>query len=291
MADTQTFDPKAAGFRVATEPIRRKARTPSSRQQPRPQYADAVWYSFSHGDPLEVEVPVRAVEDTIRKLKAAARYLERTEGKEVRVQAAAEPLLDPATNEPVRPAKSVVKFLGHEPWVLGRRVAKVENEARAAGAQAAEDVIAARPPKHRRTVAGHRQPAHRRASLRGALVGSVITPLRSPSSEVDTGVSAFCGSLPCPPACCSFVLPSTDFGAGVFTMGGSSLISGYYREYVEVTDAPGGPFTATVRLCHDFPEMTPGGGNQVVVFDDRVEMSDDWNESDMPTETWGVLAC
>lgn len=166
MANTQTFNPEAAGFRVASEPIKRKPRTPSSRKQPRPQYADAVWYSFQHGHPLEVTVPVRAVADTIRKLKAAARYLERTEGKEVRVQAAAEPLLD-EDGQPVKPAQSVVKFLGHEPWVLGRRVAKVAAEP--------EPPAPAVSGRHRRTVAGYREPAHRKASLRGSLVGSVIT--------------------------------------------------------------------------------------------------------------------
>lgn len=67
----------------------------------------------------------------------------------------------------------------------------------------------------------------------------------------------------------------------------------YYREYIEVTDGPGAPFTAEIRMCHDFPEIQPGGGNQVIVLDDRVAalMSDRWQLDDMPTDTWGVLVC
>jgi hypothetical protein len=190
MADTlTTFNPEAAGFRLAG-PITRKPRTPSSKPQPKPQYADAVLYSYEHKHPLEAEVPVRSVEDTVRKLKAAARYLERhdTKGREFRVQVSVEPVLG-EDKQPVKPARSTVKFLGHAPWVLGRRVAKVEAEAREAGAeageQAAEDAVAARQPKHRRTVAGHRPASHRRpkASLHGTLVGSVITATEPPLSH------------------------------------------------------------------------------------------------------------
>lgn len=192
MASTETFDPALAGFRVASTPITRKPRTPSSKPVPRPQYADAVWYSFTHDHPLEVEVPVRAAEDTIRKLKQAARYLERTESTaskkvEVRVQISVEPLLE--DGQPVKPAKSVVKFLGHRPWELGRRVSKLAAEQ--AAAEPAPEVPAPRPEparKHRRTVAGTREGAHRRRSaLRGALVGSVITR-QQPSFPVFTPV-------------------------------------------------------------------------------------------------------
>lgn len=202
MADTLAqFDPAAAGFRVATAPITRKPRTPSAKQQPRPQYADAVLYSFEQSHPLEVEVPVRSVEDTVRKLKAAARYLERHDARkrEFRVQVSVEPVLG-GDGQPAKPARSVVKFLGHPPWVLGRRVAKVEAEAREAGAQAAADVAAARPgPRHRRTVAGRRAPEHRaRASLRGTLVGSVITAAKTPEFLWDRGSWRFQG---CPGRC------------------------------------------------------------------------------------------
>lgn len=67
----------------------------------------------------------------------------------------------------------------------------------------------------------------------------------------------------------------------------------YYRQYIEVEDELGKPFTAEVRMCYDFPVIRPGGGNQVVVFDDRVSslMCDRWSLDDMPTDTWGVLAC
>lgn len=66
----------------------------------------------------------------------------------------------------------------------------------------------------------------------------------------------------------------------------------YYREYIEVIPEDGSPpYTAEVRLCHDFPQMQPTGSNRVVVFDERVEMSDVWTDDSMPTETWGVLAC
>lgn len=187
-----TFNPEAAGFRVATTPIVRKPRTPSPRPQPKPQYTDSVWWSFEHGQPLEVEVSTRAVEDTVRKLKRAARYLDRTRKPEVRVQISVEPVLDPVTKELVKPAKSVVKFLGHAPWALGRRVAKMEADARAAGQeageQAAEDAKAPVPaPRHRRTTAGTRSTAaHRRkASLPGALVWAVISP-QQPSFPVST---------------------------------------------------------------------------------------------------------
>lgn len=65
-----------------------------------------------------------------------------------------------------------------------------------------------------------------------------------------------------------------------------------YREYLEVVPDDGSPpYAVEVRLCHDFPEMEPTGSNRVVVFDDRVPMSPEWSASDMPTDTWGVLAC
>lgn len=66
-----------------------------------------------------------------------------------------------------------------------------------------------------------------------------------------------------------------------------------YREYIEVTDAPGGPFTATVRMCHDFPLIQPNAGNQVAIFDERVAalMGEEWDQGDMPTDTMAVLAC
>lgn len=64
----------------------------------------------------------------------------------------------------------------------------------------------------------------------------------------------------------------------------------YYREYVE-TEGPFGPYVAEIRLCHDFPEIAPNGGNQVAVFDDRVQMSDDWSHEDMPTDTFRALVC
>lgn len=65
----------------------------------------------------------------------------------------------------------------------------------------------------------------------------------------------------------------------------------YYREYIEVTDPDdaGEPYIVEVRLCHDFPEIAPNGGNQVVVFDTRVPMSADWRSEDMPTDTWAAL--
>jgi hypothetical protein len=195
MQTLNQFDPVAAGFRVSDGPIARKPRTPSSKPAPKPQYADAVWYSFQNDHPLEVTVSVRSVEDTVRKLKRAARYLERTHGKEVRVQIGVEPLLD-EQSQPVKPAQSVVKFLGHAPWLLGRRIAKVESDAREAGAEAAADVIAARPAaRHRRTTAATRPAGgrHTKASLPDALVWAVITQ-RQPSFPVTNrvrGLSCF----------------------------------------------------------------------------------------------------
>jgi hypothetical protein len=195
MAQTNTFDPVAAGFRVASGPIERKPRRPSSKPQPKPQYADSVWWSFLNNKPLEVSVPLRSVEDTVRKLKRAARYLERTKSTaskkvEVRVQIGVEP-------DPDKPKNSVVKFLGHEPWALGRRIAKMESDAREAGQEAGEqaaaevlaDRVPAQGPRHRRTTAATRATAgrHSKASLRDALVWAVISPQR-PSFPVTTPV-------------------------------------------------------------------------------------------------------
>lgn len=67
--------------------------------------------------------------------------------------------------------------------------------------------------------------------------------------------------------------------------------SSYYREYLEVVPDDGSPpFTAEVRLCHDFPAIKPNGGNQLAVFDPRVAelMTDPWGLADMPTDTFGV---
>lgn len=197
MAQTlETFDPAKAGFRVAEGPIARKPRRPSTRPAPKPKYADAVWYSFTNEHPLEVTVPVRAVEDTVRQLKRAARYLERTHGKEVRVQIGVEPVVEPKVVDgkpvvdrgepvmvPVHPAKSLVKFLGHEPWLLGRRIAKEAATPAESPAQPPPSVA-----KHRRTTAGTRSSAgqHRaQASLPDALVWAVITS-RQPSFPVST---------------------------------------------------------------------------------------------------------
>jgi hypothetical protein len=154
-----------------------------------------VWFSFKNGHPLEVTVPVRAVADTIRKLKTAARFLERTEQAEVRVQISVEEVAD----EPGKARHSVVKFLGHEPWLLGRRVSKVEADAREAGREAAEDVIAARAdqPRHRRTTAGTRGSHARRSALRDPVVRAVITrsqPLR-PVTDRMRGLRCFTPSF------------------------------------------------------------------------------------------------
>ena len=93
MQTLKEFNPEAHGLRVAGTPITRKPRTPSAKSAPKPKYADAVWFSFTEGKPLEVSVPVARVEDTIRQLKQAARYLDRTHGPktEVRVQISVEP--------------------------------------------------------------------------------------------------------------------------------------------------------------------------------------------------------
>lgn len=65
----------------------------------------------------------------------------------------------------------------------------------------------------------------------------------------------------------------------------------YYREYIEVTEPSDGgpPYTAEVRLCHDFPVIKPGGGNTVVVFDQRVGdgLSEGCREDvTLPTDQW-----
>lgn len=201
----EQFDPVSAGFRVSEGPIQRKARRASTRAVPKPQYADAVWYSFEHEHPLEVSVPVRAVEDTVRKLKRAARYLERTQSTkgskvEVRVQIGVEP-------DPANPKHSLVKFLGHEPWLLGRRVAKAAAEA----GDEAREVPAPRQARHRRTTAATRQPAHaRKASLRRSLVRPVITQATTPlsRSQPGEGLPPFYGSFSGPHTSSSMVIAS-----------------------------------------------------------------------------------
>lgn len=182
MATATNYDPVKAGFRVA-DPIKRKPRSAPSKPQPKPRYADSVWWSFSEGQPLEVTVPTRSVDDTVRLLKRSARYLERHRKVEVRVQISVEPVLDPETNEPVKPAKSVVKFLGHKPWLLGRRIAKEASEAPEVPQPPAPAPVPAprEAGQHRRRVAGTRPgPAHAKSALHRALVGSVITPTRPP---------------------------------------------------------------------------------------------------------------
>lgn len=63
----------------------------------------------------------------------------------------------------------------------------------------------------------------------------------------------------------------------------------YFREYIEVTD-DGLPYTAEVRMCHDFPAMKPAGGNQVALFDERVAVLAGAGWSGATTDTWAVLA-
>lgn len=203
MGTLTSFDPAKAGFRVAG-PIRRKPRTPSTKAAPKPQYADAVWYSFQQGTPLEAKVRTGAVEDTVRRLKRAARYLERTHKVEVRVQISVEPVTEQAKDAegnllfeggepvmvPVKPARSLVKFLGHEPYMLGRRISQARaQELAGSGVVVAEqevtvnstdllgrpnDVTVTDRPKHRRTVAGTRA-QHAKSALQHALVWPVIT--------------------------------------------------------------------------------------------------------------------
>lgn len=293
MSHIQTFDPAAAGLRVADGPIKRRARRPSSKKVPRPQYADAVWYSFSNGSPLEAVVPVRAVEDTIRKLKAAARFLERTEGAEVRVQIGVE-----ASKED--PKQSVVKFLGHEPWLLGRRVAK---------AAADSDVAQIPPPRQgdaprpRRSTAATRGQHTRQASLRASLVRAVITSLRPLHPVNMRGEGSQCFTWVFPPriAGIAWSLPRSypdgtiflprRMRAGVYSgkLGAGRQGLPYFREYIEVTD-DGRPYTAEVRMCHDFPSMRPTGGNQVVILDERVAglARADWSGD--TTDTWSIMA-
>ncbi len=168
------FNPEAAGFRVAT-PIKRRKRRASSRATPKPQYADAVLYSFRNSTPLEVSVRTSAVEDTIRRLKRAARYQERTTGEEVRVQISVEEFTPEELEADAKLRnKSRVKFLGHAPYMLGRRISKAKAEELGAEPEAPAPVVPVA--KHRRTVAaGRGQHAARKTALRHAVVWAVIT--------------------------------------------------------------------------------------------------------------------
>ena len=200
MQTLKEFNPAAHGLRVASTPITRKPRTPSSKSAPKPKYADAVWFSFQQAEPLELEVRLASVEDTIRKLKQAARYLDRTHGPktEVRVQISVEPVLEPLLKDgeivygddgkivmvPVKPAKSVVKFLGHAPYLLGRRVSMAAATGGPAPDEdgrpdlrhvAKQEYPELAPGQHRkRTVAGT-SGGHRKSALRRAVVRAVIT--------------------------------------------------------------------------------------------------------------------
>lgn len=210
---TTEFNPAAHGLRVADEPIRRKPRSPNSRATPKPQYADAVWYSFQHGTPLEISVRVPAAADTVRKLKRAARYLERVhsaQGKkvEVRVQISVE-----ADPDPGKPNHSLVKFLGHEPWLLGRRISMEKGHLGATEAYKLADLPPEGGQHRKRSVSGVRG-THRKTALRPVrrpVVRAVITP-HTPQfarSFTDPGERGGCGVFPfvnprirgCPGAC------------------------------------------------------------------------------------------
>lgn len=201
MTQTKEFNPADAGFRVPSDTaMHRKQRTPSAREAPKPKYADAVQYSFEHDHPLEVEVPVRSVEDAIRELKRAARYLDRNTDKEVRVQVTVEPVMveQDGNMVPAKPARSVLKFLGHKPYPLGRRIAKLAAVEDEPGQDEQPEVPAPR----KRTVAatrtgGKSKGSHRKASLRNPVVRAVITvdcdPPYPPGWRGDR--SRFCVSL------------------------------------------------------------------------------------------------
>jgi hypothetical protein len=290
------FDPSAQGFRVAT-PITRKARRQSTRSSAAPKYSSAVWWSFQNSKPLEITVKVGSVEDTVRALKRAARYLERTHSKpgskvEVRVQIAVEQAMEDVDGVLVpRTGYSVAKFLGHKPFLLGRRVSKDRAGIGPATPAATE------PASHRRTVAATRATAsHRKTALRDPVVRAVITscsPRCLVSGHGGCGVSGPCiplesGSFDG----CYIVRKPIDFPYLPILSGGAvrqEVRMEYYREYIEITGDRTGPYTTEICLCHDFPVMAPTGSNLVVIFDDAAlkMMSDGWTaRADMPTESW-----
>lgn len=198
-----------SGIRVAATPIRRKKRRSSSRATPKPQYADAVWYSFQNGAPLEVPVRPTAVADTVRKLKRAARYLERTHGDEVRVQISVEEFTpEELAIDPKLANKSKVKFLGHAPFMLGRRI----SQARAADLGAEPEAPVPAAPRHRRTVAATRG-SHAKTALQHAVVRAVITA-DNPAPASGSGVVVYppAPSLnPGVPGRCVIVMKPIDF--------------------------------------------------------------------------------
>ena len=70
----------------------------------------------------------------------------------------------------------------------------------------------------------------------------------------------------------------------------------YYREYLEM-DGPQGPYTAEIRMCHDFPEILPTGCNMVAVLDpaavavmtDILILTGQWvPQPEWPTDTWAL---
>ena len=291
MQTLKEFNPEAHGLRVAGTPITRKPRTPSAKSAPKPKYADAVWFSFTEGKPLEVSVPVARVEDTIRQLKQAARYLDRTHKPktEVRVQISVEPELD-TDGQPVKPAKSLVKFLGHEPFLLGRRVSKER-------LSPAPEPVQPNTPAHgrrKRTVAATTVGRHVKTALRCAVVRAVITP-EAPGFPQLRRIRGLCVFPSCTPPVSGVPswLPHRENSDRFLTpslphQGGSrqEVRMEYYREYIEIDG-----FTAEVRMCHDFPPMAPTGSNTVAIFDERVLriMTDGWmHHADMPTDSWPV---
>ena len=290
MQTLKEFIPEAHGLRVTT-PLTRKPRSPSAKQAPKPKYADAVWFSFTEGKPLEVSVPVARVEDTIRQLKQASRYLDRTHKPktEVRVQISVEPELD-TDGQPVKPAKSLVKFLGHEPFLLGRRIAKERLDS---GPDAV--AVPSGGSHRRRTVAGAR---HAKTALRCAVVRAVITP-EAPSFPLMRRIRGLRVFPPCTPLISGVPswLPHRE-NSDRFPLPSCLTREVYdrrqrmecYREYLEIDDASG-HYTAEVRMCHDFPPMAPTGSNTVAIFDERVLriMTDGWMQHvDMPTDSWPV---
>ena len=168
MAALTEFNPEAHGMRVAGE-IRRKPRSPSARKAPKPPFADAVWWSFEQGKPLEVTVKTSGAADTVRALKRAARYDEREhKGTEVRVQISVDAALD--NDGQPRKGWSVVKFLGHEPFILGRRVTMERLKA---------DQPEPAPPApagHRRRTVARTRGQHAKTALPHPVDGPVITP-------------------------------------------------------------------------------------------------------------------
>lgn len=126
MEDQLTFEPE---IQPADPPVTRR-KPPAVRKDPKPQYADAVWHSFTTGEWLSVSHqpadPADGYAEVKRKLNKAARWCERHHDAEVRVEVPPAGVL--RETEPGHEDHVIIRFRGHPPKMLGRRLTRARQE-------------------------------------------------------------------------------------------------------------------------------------------------------------------